>query len=248
VDAQRVLELGVGTGETARRVLDLHADALLTGIDSSAEMLERARSVLPAERVEALAVSRLEDELPAGPFDLVVSALVVHHLDAAGKLGPATDKKPSDVEGWIADLDWILGAQANVWFEKAKAEAVNVNHVLGKPIGDAVLRGHLAPEKDGAADVTVFLVGKWKGKAGGDPAGTFFPDLNVIAVDDKPAIPMVPGPDPFTVVLAHELVHYVLHYRGYGSFHVHDQHALLNDQVESTVIVPDLQWKMHNKK
>ena len=172
----------------------------------------------------------------------------LHHLDAAGKLGPATDKKPSDVEGWIADLDWILGAQANVWFEKAKAEAVKVNHVLGKPVGDAALRNHLAPEKDGMADVTVFLVGKWKGKTGGDPAGTFFPDLNVIAVDDKPAIPMVPGKDPFTIVLAHELVHYVLHYRGYGSFHVHDQHALLNDQVESTVIVPDLQWKMHNKK
>ncbi len=27
----------------------------------------------------------LEDPLPAGPFDLVVAALVVHHLDAAGK-------------------------------------------------------------------------------------------------------------------------------------------------------------------
>ena len=29
--------------------------------------------------------ARLEDSLPAGPFDLVVSALAVHHLDAAGK-------------------------------------------------------------------------------------------------------------------------------------------------------------------
>src|SRR5207248_8040253 len=28
---------------------------------------------------------RLEDPLPPGPFDLVVSALAVHHLDAAGK-------------------------------------------------------------------------------------------------------------------------------------------------------------------
>ena len=85
VEARRILELGVGTGETARRVLDLHPAAQLTGIDSSAEMLERARTTLPAERVEALAVSRLECALPPGPFDLVVSALVVHHLDAAGK-------------------------------------------------------------------------------------------------------------------------------------------------------------------
>jgi tRNA (cmo5U34)-methyltransferase len=30
-------------------------------------------------------VSRLEDPLPGGPFDLVLSALAVHHLPAAGK-------------------------------------------------------------------------------------------------------------------------------------------------------------------
>ncbi|HXH95745.1 MAG TPA: methyltransferase domain-containing protein, partial [Gaiellaceae bacterium] len=33
----------------------------------------------------ALVAARLEDPLPEGPFDLVVSALAVHHLDAAGK-------------------------------------------------------------------------------------------------------------------------------------------------------------------
>ena len=33
----------------------------------------------------------------------------LHHLDADGKLVSATDKKPSDVDDWIADLDWILG-------------------------------------------------------------------------------------------------------------------------------------------
>jgi tRNA (cmo5U34)-methyltransferase len=32
-----------------------------------------------------LRVARLEDALPEGPFDLVYSALVVHHLDGAGK-------------------------------------------------------------------------------------------------------------------------------------------------------------------
>jgi tRNA (cmo5U34)-methyltransferase len=30
-------------------------------------------------------VSRLEDALPVGNIDLVVSALAVHHLDGAGK-------------------------------------------------------------------------------------------------------------------------------------------------------------------
>jgi tRNA (cmo5U34)-methyltransferase len=32
-----------------------------------------------------LRVGRLEEALPSGPFDLVVSVLAVHHLDGAGK-------------------------------------------------------------------------------------------------------------------------------------------------------------------
>ena len=172
----------------------------------------------------------------------------LHHLDGAGVMSPATGKEPKQVDDWIADLNWILGAQANIWFEKSDFDPVKVNQVLAKPVGDAVLRNYLVKERDEMADVTVYLVGKWKGKAGGDPAGTYFPDLNVIAVDDNPAIPMVPGSDQFTIVLAHELVHYMLHQRGYGSFHVTDQHALLNDKVESSVIVPDLQWKLTNNK
>jgi len=82
--AGRVLELGTGTGETARRVLGRHPDAALVGIDASEEMLSRARDVLPAGRAE-LRLARLEDPLPDGPFDIVFSALAVHHLDGPGK-------------------------------------------------------------------------------------------------------------------------------------------------------------------
>jgi tRNA (cmo5U34)-methyltransferase len=77
-----ILELGTGTGETAGRVLALHPDAAWTGVDASEPMLARARERLP--RAD-LRVGRLEDPLPAGPFDLVVSALAVHHLDGDGK-------------------------------------------------------------------------------------------------------------------------------------------------------------------
>ena len=80
--AARILDLGTGTGETARRILERHPGAHLTGIDASPEMLEEARRHLPSG---GLRVSRLEDPLPEGPFDLVVSTLAVHHLDAAGK-------------------------------------------------------------------------------------------------------------------------------------------------------------------
>ena len=82
-DASTILELGIGTGETAQRVLPRHPDAQLVALDSSPEMLERARSALPEADLREAA---LQDPLPAGPFDVVVSALAVHHLDGAGKL------------------------------------------------------------------------------------------------------------------------------------------------------------------
>src|SRR5689334_12706779 len=82
-EATRVLDLGTGTGETARRVLERHPGAALVGIDRSEQMLAIARGVL-GDAAE-LALQRLEEPLPAGPFDLVVSALAVHHLDHAGK-------------------------------------------------------------------------------------------------------------------------------------------------------------------
>ena len=82
VPARTILELGIGTGETAKRVLADHPDARLTAIDSSEEMLERAHTVVPEAE---LTLARLEDPLPDGPFDLVISALAVHHLDGPGK-------------------------------------------------------------------------------------------------------------------------------------------------------------------
>jgi tRNA (cmo5U34)-methyltransferase len=77
------LDLGAGTGITARGVLAAHPDAQVVGIDESEGMLAVARRALP--EAADLRVARLEDPLPDGPFDLVVSALAVHHLDSFGK-------------------------------------------------------------------------------------------------------------------------------------------------------------------
>jgi SAM-dependent methyltransferase len=80
--APRLLELGTGTGETAAHVLAVRPGAELVGVDASDRMLEHARSRLPGAD---LRVGRLQDPLPAGPFDLAFSALAVHHLDGAEK-------------------------------------------------------------------------------------------------------------------------------------------------------------------
>ncbi|MGP0048869.1 MAG: Sua5/YciO/YrdC/YwlC family protein [Solirubrobacteraceae bacterium] len=82
--ARRVLELGTGTGETAARLLERHPKAVLVGVDASAAMLTAAAARLPKARVD-LRVGTLEQQLPEGPFDLVASALCVHHLRGAQK-------------------------------------------------------------------------------------------------------------------------------------------------------------------
>jgi tRNA (cmo5U34)-methyltransferase len=78
---QRVLELGFGTAETTRRLWERYPDCRITGLDSSPEMVFRARQL----GWEEMRLGRIEDPLPDGPWDLVISVLAVHHLDADGK-------------------------------------------------------------------------------------------------------------------------------------------------------------------
>ncbi len=78
---QRVLDLGIGTGETSRRLLEAHPDAHITGLDSSPEMVFRARELGIEVRL-----ARMEDPLPDGPWDLVIAVLSVHLLDEGGRL------------------------------------------------------------------------------------------------------------------------------------------------------------------
>lgn len=84
VVAGRILDLGSGTGVTAESMLTRHPRASLVGIDASEHMLAHARRLVPGA---TFLVRRLEDPVPPGPFDLVVSAFAIHHLDARGKAG-----------------------------------------------------------------------------------------------------------------------------------------------------------------
>jgi len=72
---EQVLELGIGTGETARRLLARFPEAKVTGLDSDPDVLFKARDI-----VEEVSLARMEDPLPDGPWDLVLSVLSVHRL------------------------------------------------------------------------------------------------------------------------------------------------------------------------
>jgi tRNA (cmo5U34)-methyltransferase len=84
VVANRILDLGTGSGETARRVLAAHPQAELIAVDGSDDMLSAAREALAGKRV-TFHTARLEQPLPSGDFALVTSVLAIHHLTAAEK-------------------------------------------------------------------------------------------------------------------------------------------------------------------
>jgi tRNA (cmo5U34)-methyltransferase len=72
---ERVLELGMGTGETTRRLIEAHPGAWVVGLDSSPDMVFRAR-----QTYDDVQLARMEDPLPDGPWDLVISVLSVNDL------------------------------------------------------------------------------------------------------------------------------------------------------------------------
>jgi tRNA (cmo5U34)-methyltransferase len=81
LDVLRMLDLGVGTGETSRRCLEAHPAARAVCLDESRDKLATAAHVLGA-RAE-LRLGRFQDPLPEGPFELIVSAFALHHVDEA---------------------------------------------------------------------------------------------------------------------------------------------------------------------
>jgi tRNA (cmo5U34)-methyltransferase len=73
---ERVLELGMGTGETTRRLIEAHPEAWVVGLDASPDMVFRAR-----QTYDDVQLARIEDPLPDGPWDLVISVLSANQLD-----------------------------------------------------------------------------------------------------------------------------------------------------------------------
>lgn len=84
-DAPRILDLGAGTGLLAGLVRERLPEARLHLVDIAEEMLTIARRRFAGDQrvtIEALDFGRV---LPDGPFDAVVSALAIHHLDDEDK-------------------------------------------------------------------------------------------------------------------------------------------------------------------
>jgi tRNA (cmo5U34)-methyltransferase len=134
---RRILDLGAGTGLLAHGVRAAMPDAELVLLDAAPAMLEQARAALGDGA--AYRVGDLTDPLPPGPWDAVVSALAVHHLDDPGKralfarvhaaLAPGgvfvnaeqvagpTARLDAAYRGWHRERALALGASEQDWLE-----------------------------------------------------------------------------------------------------------------------------------
>jgi SAM-dependent methyltransferase len=109
----RVLEVGSGPGRLATRLAELTPDVLVTGVDISPEMVERANSLAVWSRVADRVEFRVGDvaSLPfaEASFDVVVSTFSLHHWPSSAEglaevyrvLRPGGVALIYDVADWI---------------------------------------------------------------------------------------------------------------------------------------------------
>jgi tRNA (cmo5U34)-methyltransferase len=112
---KRVLDLGCGDGIVAQVVAGQDANAVITLVDGSAAMLEKAALRFAGrggvELVEASFQNLVRGDPLEGRFDLVISSLAIHHLPAneKRKIYSYIFKKLS-AGGYLLHADVVLGA------------------------------------------------------------------------------------------------------------------------------------------
>jgi tRNA (cmo5U34)-methyltransferase len=135
-----VLDLGAGTGLFAAMVLDRFPSARLRLVDLSPDMLARARRRFAGadpSRVAFGVLDMAEGDL-CGPWDLVVSALAIHHLDAGAKRALFARVRAALAPGGLfVNAEQVLGpggaAEARyhrVWESQTRAAGATNDDIL----------------------------------------------------------------------------------------------------------------------
>ena len=84
VAPRKLLDIGAGTGLMSEAVVARHPQARFDLLDGSAQMLAQVPAGLKP-RVDQVIVADMVSGIPDGPYDAVISALAIHHIDDADK-------------------------------------------------------------------------------------------------------------------------------------------------------------------
>jgi tRNA (cmo5U34)-methyltransferase len=170
----RVLDLGAGTGLLSQAVLARHPRAEIVLLDGAPEMLEHARERLAGASITAIAAD-LRDELPQGPFDAVVSALAIHHLEHPAKRELFTRinerLRPGgafvNAEHVAGPTPWLDRTYRSLWREACTAAGAQA---------DEIAAAQERMEMDRSSDIATQL--QWMGEAGFEDCDCFFKHLH----------------------------------------------------------------------
>jgi tRNA (cmo5U34)-methyltransferase len=134
----RVLDLGAGTGLLAGLIAAAYPNAQLTLVDLSRDMLDKA-----AERFRTLGrqvtIEIMDLARPAfdGPFDAIVSALAIHHLDDRDKRALfARSYRVLAEEGVFVNAEQVLGATPAI---EQRYQQLWLRDVRARGVGEADL-------------------------------------------------------------------------------------------------------------
>ena len=132
--ACRILDLGAGTGLLAALIAQAFPRAHLTLVDISDAMLDQARQRFTAEptRFHFRALDFSREPLP-GEYEVVVSALSIHHVDNLAK--QVLFQEVYDVllgDGVFVNADQVLGATPEIdrqyheaWLRQVRSKGVS---------------------------------------------------------------------------------------------------------------------------
>lgn len=171
-DPVHILDLGAGTGMLSSFALKAYPQAWLTLFDGASMMLGKAREALGSDRA-AYIEGDLYSDLPDGPWDAVISALAIHHLDDPGKRHVFDESlrilRPGGV---FVNAEHILGptpeidAEYRRWHEAA-ARAAGVDDAGWAAAEHRMTADHLTPLADQL---------DWLSEAGFDDVDCLFKD------------------------------------------------------------------------
>ncbi len=128
-----ILDLGAGTGLLSSLLLLKYPDAKITLIDISEKMLEIAKTRLKEFANVSYVLADYTHFLSPGKYDLILSALSIHHLEDAQKFGLYKNTYSNlKKNGLFINADQVLGGTPfidslykNDWKKKVEASGLS---------------------------------------------------------------------------------------------------------------------------
>ena len=121
----RAFILGCGDGRIERHLVDAGLVASAVGVDADEAVLEQARAAVAGRSISYLAMD-FNDELPDGPFDLVVNHAAAHHVTYVDRVFRGMCER-LEHDGWLVAYDYVGPHRNQVpaapWFRSVEVNA-----------------------------------------------------------------------------------------------------------------------------